>query len=636
MSPYERPGDRVPFPHWTQVLVRLVLLLWLAAAWSAQQELLVVAIEGLNGELLDNVANYLEIRQLAGGPVTDPSLLNQLLNKTRLSEILPLAGLLENVTGPTSTAVQPVSYYQLQVSESRLRWLYARGEENIRHALQPFGYYHPTIAASLERSRQGWVARYKIEPGPPVRITRLTIRVSGAGGNDPAFRELLANPPLKLGERLVQPRYAELKKQLELLAIERGYFNAYWQAHEIRLDPATNSATISLLYDTGKRYYFGQIHWPDTALSPALLQRYLKFQPGDPYDSKALLNLQSDLIGSSYFQQVEVATPYDKAVDYRVPVDINLEMRDSRQYSLGLGYGTDTGVRGKFGFEQRWLNPWGDHFKIELLASQIGSALTGEYTIPGIDPVTEAWVLRSGLSYENSPVIKSTYTGLVGASWKKQYGLWQGIGSLDYRVDSFEFENRQISHLLIPGISVNHVAVDDPVNINQGTLLALQLRGAYEPLLSDVSFIQGVANGKWIQRLSEHGRLIARGSLGTTAVSDFNALPPALRFFTGGDTSVRGYQLDTIAPRDARDNIIGGKHLIVGSLEYEYRFWGNWGVAAFVDSGDAFTKTLAMKTGAGLGLRWFSPVGPLRIDLAHGFEYPGDSVRLHLTFGPEL
>jgi translocation and assembly module TamA len=622
--------------QWIQVLVRLTLSLWLATAWSAQQELLVVSIEDLQGELLDNVANYLDIRQLAGPAVTDSSLLSQFLNKTKLSEILPLAELLEKAAGPSRTAVQPVSYYQLQVSESRLRWLHARGEENIRQALQPFGYYHPTIAASLERNEQGWVARYKIEPGPSVRITKLTLRVSGAGGNDPAFQELLAHAPLKPGERLIQPRYTELKKQLELLATERGYFDAHWQTHEIRLDPANNSAVVTLLYDTGRRYHFGQIHWSDTALDPALLQRYLKFQPGDPYDSKALLNLQSDLISSGYFQQVEVATPREKAVNYRVPVDITLEMRDSRQYSLGFGYGTDTGVRGRFGFEQRWLHPWGDRFKVELLASQIGAALTTEYTIPGIDPVTEAFVLRGGLSYENSPAIKNTYTGLVGASWKKQYGLWQGIGSLDYRVDSFEFENRQISHLLIPGISVTRIDVDDPVNINQGTLLALQLRGAYEPLLSDTSFIQGIVNGKWIQRLSEHGRLIARGSLGTIAVSDFNALPPALRFFTGGDTSVRGYQLDTIAPRNARGTIIGGKHLIVGSLEYEYRFWGNWGIAAFVDSGDAFTNTLDMRTGAGLGLRWFSPVGPLRLDLAHGFEYPGDSIRLHLTFGPEL
>ena len=272
---------------------------------------------------------------------------------------------------------------------------------------------------------------------------------------------------------------------------------------------------------------------------------------------------------------------------------------------------------------------------MELLASQIKLALQTAYTIPGADPATEAFILRAGLTHEKSDVINAN-SAFAGISWKKQYGHWQGIGSLDYRVDSFEFENRQISHLLIPGISVSRVAVDDPVNINQGTLLALQLQGAYEPLLSDTSFIQGIVNGKWVQRLSERGRLIARGSLGTIAVSDFNALPPALRFFTGGDTSVRGYELDTIAPRDARGTIIGGKHLIVGSLEYEYRFLENWGIAAFVDSGDAFTNTLYMRTGAGLGLRWFSPFGPLRLDLAHGFKYPGDSIRLHLTFGPEL
>ena len=369
----------------------LALWLWLTAGWAESPPLLVVYIEGIDDELRENVAAYLDIRQLAGEPVTDPSLIKRVLDTTKLSELIPLTSVLDKaVTQLGAIGRQPVSYYKIQVSEARLRQLHAQAEENIRQALQPFGYYHPTVTASLEHRGNDWVARYKIEPGPPVRISRVDIQLDGAGRDDSALRKLVAESPLKPGERLVQPRYEDFKKRLELLASQRGYFKAQWQTHEIRINLADNSAAIELKYDTGRRYNFGQVHWPETALAPEFLQRYLHFQPGDPYDADALLNLQSDLINSGYFRQVEVAAPQDKAVDYRVPIDIGLSMRDPRQYSFGLGYGTGTGVRGRLGFEQRWLNPWGHKLKVDLLASRIFSALKTEYTIPGADPARDA------------------------------------------------------------------------------------------------------------------------------------------------------------------------------------------------------------------------------------------------------
>ncbi len=614
----------------------LALWLWLTAGWAESPPLLVVYIEGVEGEVRENVAAYLEIRQLAGEPVTDPSLIKRLLDTTKLSEIIPLTSILDRaVTRIGAIGQQPVSYYKVQVGEARLRWLHARAEENIRQALQPFGYYHPTVAASLERRGNDWVARYKIEPGPPVRISRVDIRIDGAGRDDPALQKLVADSPLKPGEQLVQPRYENFKARLELLASQRGYFKAQWQTHEIRIKLADNSAAIDLKYDTGKRYYFGQVHWPETALAPEFLQRYLRFQPGDPYEADTLLNLQSDLINSGYFRQVEVAAPQDKAVDYRVPIDIGLGMRDPRQYAFGIGYGTGTGVRGRFGFEQRWLNPWGHKLKVDLLASRIISGLKAEYTIPGTDPARDAYLLRGSLSHEDSPV-KRADSASVGVGWKRQFGLWQITPSLDYSLDTYNLDERQSSHLLIPGIDLLRVNADDLLNISHGTRLELQLRGAYEPLLSSVSFIQGTVGGGWVERFAEQHRLIARGDAGTTLVSDFDKLPPSLRFFAGGDNSVRGYGWNRIAPRDSKGNIVGGKNLIVGSLEYEYRFWDNWGVATFVDSGDAFDRARpSMKTGVGIGFRWFSPVGPLRLDLAHGLEN-NNLIRFYLNFGPEL
>jgi len=161
--------------------------------------------------------------------------------------------------------------------------------------------------------------------------------------------------------------------------------------------------------------------------------------------------------------------------------------------------------------------------------------------------------------------------------------------------------------------------------------------GAYQPLLSDLSFLQPRVSGKLVWSFAKRNRIIGRADIGTTWVSDFDKLPSSLRFFAGGDQSVRGYALDKISPVDGEGNEGGGRHLVVGSLEYEYRLFEQWGLAAFVDSGDAFDDGLDMKTGVGIGVHWYSPIGPVRVDLGHALDRPpGDMIRLHLIIGPAL
>ena len=155
--------------------------------------------------------------------------------------------------------------------------------------------------------------------------------------------------------------------------------------------------------------------------------------------------------------------------------------------------------------------------------------------------------------------------------------------------------------------------------------------------MSDVSFLQAVVRGKYIRPLGADGRVLVRADLGTSLVSAFDQLPASVRFFTGGDTSVRGYELESIGPRNEEGDVIGGKNLAVGSIEYEHRIKDKWSVAAFVDAGDAFdTELPELRIGAGAGVRWQSPIGPVRVDLAHGFQEPGDLIRLHLIIGPDL
>jgi translocation and assembly module TamA len=610
--------------RWRKTLLRIFagLLLLMGAVHAEQKPALALVVEGVQGDQLANVLAYLQIAR-AAQPVQDAFVLKWLRDKFAWFPQAP----------------ESVTYYTLPFGEPRLRWLHGKAAEDIRQALQPFGYYQPTVRGTLEHTDQTWVAHYHIDRGPPIRIGRLDIRVLGDGEEDPEFQRLLRQLPLAEGGILFQPAYEALKKQLQRTAANRGYFDAKLQTHRIAIDLQAQRAEVTLVFETGRRYRFGDIDLPTVALAPQFLRRYVQLHqlhPGDPYDSEALLRLQSDLINSNYFNRVEVRAPPEQAVDEQVPVIVDLELQPGRELSFGLGYTTDTGPQAKIGLEYRHLNRYGHRLRSEAQASTIHYGMGMVYEIPGADPVNDLYTLQAVAYRENSDV-KDTETVLIGGSWKKGFKVWERLLSLNYSIERFTTDDQQTSQLLVGAATFTRVSADDPLNTTRGSRLELKLQEAYQPLLSDISFLQPRLTGKLIWSFRQHSRLIGRADLGATAVSDFDQLPSSLRFFAGGDKSVRGYELDNIGPVNDAGDVVGGRYLVVASLEYEYRFLEKWGVAAFVDSGDAFDNTLDLKTGAGLGLRWYSPFGPIRLDLAHAFQnHPGSNFRIHLTIGPDL
>lgn len=555
-------------------------------------------------------------------------------------EVTGVSGALEeNVRAFLSLAREAES----DPSPARIRNLHAGAPEEIRRALEPFGHYQPTIEHSLDRDGETWTARYRIDPGPPLRLSDVEVRLRGEGADDDAFRRLARDFPLGEGDVLEHAAYEAGKAELLEEASERGFLDAEFETAAIRVDRTRYDAQVELALDTGPRYLFGEVTFYQEILDEDVLDGYLlEIERGEPLSAERLLELQRTLGSSPYFASVEVV-PRPRLADGReVPVHVRLVPAARQEYQVGLGYGTDTGPRGRAGLEVRRINRRGHQGNLELVGSEVEQSFTGRYRIPGAYPRTDVWTLSAGYASLDTETSESE-TALAGVALTQSRGRWRESFGLRFTREDFEVGvDRGTSELLVPSASWSRVRADDRLHPRDGERVELSVRGAAEGALSEASFVQVRAEGKAIRALGADARVLGRLVLGWTGTDDFRELPPSVRFFAGGDQSVRGYEYQSLGRRDREGNVIGAETLLEASLEVDWLFferWGRWGLAAFYDVGSASLDLAGdLRQGVGGGLRWLSPVGLVRADVAWALdaEATGTPVRFHLTIGPDL
>ena len=204
------------------------------------------------------------------------------------------------------------------------------------------------------------------------------------------------------------------------------------------------------------------------------------------------------------------------------------------------------------------------------------------------------------------------------------------LAPVDYTYASFWF----------PALRAEYIDVDDRLAPRRGAGGTLTMRGGKGGADGDATFAQLHASVQWFRGFDADSRLIVRGEAGHTFTDQILNLPPSLRYYAGGDRSVRGYGWHEIGPKVETDNgfyFTGAANVFTASVEYERYFNGPWGAAVFIDSGSAFDgKTPDMHTGIGIGLRWRSPVGPVRIDIARGLKSPDSPFTIGLNIGADL
>jgi translocation and assembly module TamA len=569
---------------------------------------------------------------------------------------------LDGVDGPLRDAVlaslEISQYGGRDVTAAQTRRLYEHAEEQARSALEPYGYYNAQVSGELKESGDNYVAVLHVVPGDAIKVATLDIKFDGdADGQREVQKARAAFAPAK-GQPLDHGAYEKSKAAIQAALFGSGYLDAELVTHQVEVTRSANVADVHLAWKVGPRYRLGATTFEGGQFPDTFMQRYVPWHEGDFYTQDQLLGFQQRLIDADYFSIAQVQPDVGNAHDGVVPIKVMLAPARRTIYTGGVFIGTDTGAGLRGGIERRWVNQRGHKLKLETILAQRLKTASARYQVPL--PGNDNHSLNYGVTFrdENTDTSTSRTFG-VAATDSKLWRGWTRTLGLKFLTGDFEVANIEGSTtLLYPEVSLARKQADDPMFVRRGWSLTLAARAGVDGALSDTTFAQVSADAKWIRGIGDHSRFIARGSFGATKTSDFDKLPPELRFFAGGDRSIRGYSFQTIGTplpeeqipqalarcaahpqRTCQTLVIGGKNIAVASAEYEYYFKPNWGVATFIDTGDAFSSfsSYRQKVGTGFGVRWRSPVGMVRADLGFPVHDKDNSgVELHIVIGPDL
>ncbi|EKM6455969.1 autotransporter assembly complex protein TamA [Cronobacter dublinensis] len=520
----------------------------------------------------------------------------------------------------------------------------ARVDDAIRKGLKALGYYEPTIDFELREPPAGGrrqVLLARVSPGEPVRIGATNVILRGGARDDKEYLALLKKRPA-VGTVLNHNDYDSFKKGLTSVALRRGYFDSEYKKSQLGVSVERRQAFWDIDYDSGTRYRFGDVTFAGSQIREEYLQNLVPFKKGDYYQSSDVAELSRRLSATGWFNSVVVAPEFEKSRQTKVlPLRGVVSPRIKNTVEVGAGYSTDVGPRLKANWRKPWINSYGHSLTTSTSISAPEQQLDFSYKMPLLkNPLEQYYLVQGGFKRTDLNDTEADSTTLaVSRYWDLSSG-WQRAINLRWSLDHFTQAN--VTHttmLLYPGVMLSRTRSRGGLMPTWGDSQRYSIDYSDTAWGSDVDFVVLQAQNAWIRTLYDKHRFVARGNLGWIETNDFERVPPDLRFFAGGDRSIRGYKYKSISPENDKGKLTGASKLATGSLEYQYNVTGKWWGAVFVDSGEAVNdiKQSNFKTGAGVGVRWQSPVGPIKLDFAvpvgdkeeHGLQF-------YIGLGPEL
>jgi translocation and assembly module TamA len=538
----------------------------------------------------------------------------------------------------------------------QLQRLVKAAPEQAKVLIATEGYYSPSVTAGLDTSGSVPVARITVETGEPVLVGDVELVLKGfepLGGAKPFNPdELRRRWSLPVGQRFRQADWEGAKSNLLRLLMQARYPRAQLVESSATVDPDVKRALLRVVLDSGPEARFGALRIDGLKRYPATIISNLNtIRPGEQYNEAAMQSFQARLQDTGYFSGVEVSADMAESLNEDIdalsdeqkaipkppvenPVTLPLLVRvvenKQRNVSLGLGVSSNTGYRTQLTYDD--LNVRGLRMKSNLTMETKRQTARADFYFP---TTPKGYNDSFGAGFERND-LQGEVTAVTTLAARRSWGTPLRERSLTFEYLSEQrivdrVPDRQSKSLPLT-FSYTKRKLDNLLQPTRGYVLNGQLGGALLPVLTDERFIRASARAVTYRPVGASGTLVLRAETGALASSQKAGVPEAFLFRAGGDQSVRGYGYKELGVREG-EATVGGRYLLTGSAEYQYWFKPPWGVAFFVDAGNAADnfRDLRPKAGYGIGARWRSPVGPINVDVAYGDAVK--KARLHFSLG---
>ena len=518
-----------------------------------------------------------------------------------------------------------------------LERLVAEARASIQQAMAAEGYFDAKVSTAIEAGGDVSTVRINVDPGARTEISDVRLRFEGAiesdaSLNDEQIARVRERWSLRQGSPFRQADWETAKRDALGLLRSGRYASAVIKSSEARVDPEKRTAVLEVAFDSGPVFHVGEVRVSGLKRYPRTVVANLNpLQPGEVYDEDRLILYQRRLLETGYFSTVQMAVDPDRAHADAAALTVSVIEAPSQRIETGLMYSTDVRARVTLDYSNRDVLDAAYRFRSILQADTRAQSLDLSLDTPPHPGGT--WNTYSTRLRRTDIQGEQTREVVVGAA--HNWGPWSTPSQVSL---SAHLEEKDIAgsageslHAVYLGYRNAFRYTDHVVLPRKGLLGTLEL-GSGLPGLSTRQFLRGVARATLLWPLGNRDDLTVRAEAGIVAAQSRFGIPSTFLFRTGGDRTVRGYAFESLGVTQG-SAIVGGRYLLIGSIEYTHWLSENWGAAVFTDAGNAFDNlaTVKLARGYGVGARWRSPVGPFRADVAWGELTK--RVRLHFSVG---
>ncbi len=503
-----------------------------------------------------------------------------------------------------------------------------RAEEDLEQflkVLRSAGYYGAEVSLDIDEKEDVPVVIFRIDPGEVFKIE--SVQWTAAETDRAILRKL--PPPDDLGLRKGDPARARA-----ILDAERGLIRAFHrharpfarvEDRRVVVDHRDRTVRVTFHLDPGPPAKFGSTAVTGLkTVSERTVRNRLHWKEGEPWNADLIAETRKELARSELFSLVQITPDEELDEEGRLPLSLDVGERKHRSIKLGASYKTDEGPGGRFSWEHRNLLHHGEKLQLSITGSTLTTAFDASFEKPDFLTPRQTLRLASKLASEDTDAYNSRYLDsaiTVERTAVRAFKWSVGPGFRWSRVEQLEETDEFALLFLQSGLVWDRS--DDLLDPTRGGRLTLHLAPYWDTLGTASTFVRGSASYSHYFRLMERPLVVfaARAGLGSIAGAERSAVPADLRFYAGGGGSVRGYPYQTLGPLADDKDPIGGRSLLEINAEMRYRVTRDIGLVAFLDGGSAFESSTPdfgedVLWGAGLGLRYHTPIGPLRLDVA--------------------